>query len=206
MTASGAYMALLKSQPGNIRGGTLTLYLGLTASVAARRKDGAKGIFDWGTFLIVVAVGAFNMTYGLEAAMSQTGLKYGYPPGPYLFLGSVALLAAAGDVRRLVRGGIVGAQRIARHLWRMCFGLFIAASSVFLARQQLLPVLLRKAGVLFFLSFRPLILMIFWLVRVLFTPCVIHVNVPGWQERASAAPHMKAVVFSRYGAAGPLSA
>jgi len=186
MTASGAYMALLKSQPGNIPGGTLTFYLGLTAWVTARRKDGAIGIFDWGAFLIVLAVGAFNMAYGLEAARSQTGLKYGYPPGPYVFLGSVPLLAAAGDVRMLVRPGIVGAQRIARYLWRICFGLFIAASSVFLARQQLFPVLLRKTGVLFFLSFRPLILMIFWLVRVLFTRYVIHVNAPGWQELGAA--------------------
>ena len=46
-----------------------------------------------------------------------------------LFLGSVAVLAAAGDVRMLVRGGVFGAQRVARHLWRMCFGLFIATGS-----------------------------------------------------------------------------
>jgi len=45
------------------------------------------------------------------------------------FMGSVMLLAGAGDVRMLVRGGVLGAKRIARHLWRMCFGLFIAAGS-----------------------------------------------------------------------------
>jgi len=32
------------------------------------------------------------------------------------------LLAAAGDIRMLVRGGVFGAKRIVRHLWRMCFG------------------------------------------------------------------------------------
>jgi hypothetical protein len=32
----------------------------------------------------------------------------------------------------LLRGGVVGTQRVARHLWRMCFGLFIAAGSFFL--------------------------------------------------------------------------
>jgi hypothetical protein len=32
----------------------------------------------------------------------------------------------------LARGGVLGAKRIARHLWRMCFGLFIAAGSFFL--------------------------------------------------------------------------
>jgi hypothetical protein len=84
-------------------------------------------------------------------------------------MGSVALLAATGDVRMLVRRGISGTQRIARHLWRMCFALFIAASSIFLARQQIFPALMRKTGALFLLSFLPLILMIFWLVRVRIT-------------------------------------
>jgi len=93
-------------------------------------------------------------------------MKYGYPAGPYFFPGSVALVAAGGDVRTLLRGGISGAQRIARHLWRMGFGLFIASASIFLARQQIFPALLRTTGVLYFLSFLSLILTIFRLVRV----------------------------------------
>ncbi|MGA2098047.1 MAG: hypothetical protein ABSH39_17235 [Candidatus Acidiferrum sp.] len=44
----------------------------------------------------------------------------------FFFLGSICLLAAAGDIRKLVSGGLFGAKRVARHLWRMCFGLFIA--------------------------------------------------------------------------------
>jgi hypothetical protein len=48
----------------------------------------------------------------------------------------------------------------------MCFALFIAASSIFLARQQLFPAIMRKTGALFLLSFLPLGLMVFWLVRV----------------------------------------
>jgi hypothetical protein len=35
------------------------------------------------------------------------------------FMGSVMLVAAAGDVRMLVCGGVLGAKRIARHLWRI---------------------------------------------------------------------------------------
>jgi hypothetical protein len=162
------YLAIMKSQPGNILGGTLTFYLVATAWITARRRDGAPGIFDWGALLVVLAVGATQVTYGIEAAMSQTGLKYAYPPGPYFFMGSVALLAATGDIRMLVRGGISGTQRIARHLWRMCFALFIAAASIFLARQQIFPAILRKTGTLVLLSFLPLLLMIFWLIRVRF--------------------------------------
>jgi hypothetical protein len=166
---SGAYLALLKSQPGNVLGGTLTFYLVTTAWTTARHKDGRTGSVDWVALLVVFAVAAINVTFGLEAANSQTGMKYGYPSGPYFFLGSVALLATIGDVRMLVHGGISGAHRIARHLWRMCFALFIASSSIFLARPHLFPPLMRKTGMLYLLSFLPLILMIYWLVRVLFT-------------------------------------
>ena len=68
----------------------------------------------------------------------------------------------------LVRRGVSGTQRLARHLWRMCFALFVAAASIFLARQRLFPALMRKTGMLLLLSFLPLILMIFWLIRVRF--------------------------------------
>jgi hypothetical protein len=86
----------------------------------------------------------------------------------YFFLGSIALLAAVGDVRMLVRGGIFGTQRLVRHLWRMCFALFIASASIFIARPHLFPALFRKTGLLFLLGVGPLILMVFWLVRVRF--------------------------------------
>jgi hypothetical protein len=168
LSSSGVYLAFMKSQPGNILGGALTFYLVATAWMTGRRRDPKTDILDWGALLFVLALAFVEVTLGLEAAMSPTGLKYDYPPGPYFFLGSVAVLAAAGDIRMLVRRGIAGSQRIARHLWRMCFALFIAAGSIFLARQHLFPELLRKTGVLMFLSFLPLILMIFWLVRVRF--------------------------------------
>src|ERR1700730_6234908 len=168
LSVSGVYLAVMKSEPGNILGGSFTFYMVVTAWLTARRNGGKPGIFDWTALLVVLTVGAFELTYGLEAAMSTTGMKHGYPPGPYFFMGSVALIAATGDVRMLVRHGISGTQRIARHLWRMSFALFVASASVFLARQHLFPTLLRKTGVLFFLTFLPLILMIFWLIRVSF--------------------------------------
>ncbi len=178
LSASGTYLAVMKSQPGNILGGALTFYLVATAWMTARRRDGEPGIFDWGALLLVSAVAACQMTFGLEAAVSPTGMKYEYPPWPYFFMGSVAVLAVVGDVRMLVRRGISGTERIARHLWRMCFALFIAASSIFLARQQLFPALLRRTGALVFLSFLPLLLMVFWLIRVRFANA--------WKKRAAA--------------------
>jgi hypothetical protein len=172
LSLSGLILAIMKSQPGNILGGAFTFCLVATAWMTAHRGDATPGISDWAGLLVCLGIGAFEVTFGLEAAMSPTGLKFDYPPGPYFFMGSVALLAATGDIRMLVRGGISGTQRIARHLWRMCFALFIASSSIFLARAHLFPAIFRKTGMLYFLSFLPLGLMIFWSLRVRFANAI----------------------------------
>jgi hypothetical protein len=45
-------------------------------------------------------------------------------------------LAAIGDVRFFRSGMPHGGARLARHLWRMCFALFIAAGSFFSIRER----------------------------------------------------------------------
>jgi hypothetical protein len=50
----------------------------------------------------------------------------------------------------------------------MCFALFVAAASIFLARQHLFPAFMRKSGALVFLSVLPLLLLIFWMSRIRF--------------------------------------
>jgi len=166
MASAGVFLAIMKSQPGNTLGGTLTFYLVATAWMTARRRTPETSLVDWGALLLVLAIAGVEMIWGLQAAISPTGMKYDYPPGPYFFMGSVATLAAVGDFRLLLRGGVSGTQRIARHLWRMCFAFFIAAASVFLARQHLFPEIMRKTGALIVLSFLPLAVMMFWLIRM----------------------------------------
>jgi hypothetical protein len=81
------------------------------------------------------------------------------------FMATVVLLAGADDVRMLVRG-LSTTQRIARHLWRMCFRLFIASGSIFLARPQLFPKFLQETNILLLLGVLPLILLVFWIIRL----------------------------------------
>jgi hypothetical protein len=169
MAGCGALMALLKHQATNIFGGLLTLYLVATAWATARRRPAATSIYDWAGFLAALAIGATILTFAFAAAESPGGVKDGVPAVMYFVLSLLALLSAAGDLRMLRRGGIAGRQRIVRHLWRMCFGLFIASGSIFLARPHLFPEILRRMHVVFLLGIMPLLLMIFWLVRVRFT-------------------------------------
>ena len=170
MAAGAVYLAVLKHQNNNVGGGVLTFYLVATAWVTAKRRDGETSIFDWVALLIPLWSGIGGWINALEAVHSPTGSKYGVPAGMHFFLGSVMLLAAAGDVRMLLRGGVFGAQRIVRHLWRMCFGLFIAAGSFFLGQgSKVFPAFILKTNVLFIPAILPLILLIFWLFRVRFT-------------------------------------
>jgi hypothetical protein len=163
MSGAGAYMAFMKSQTGNLMGGVMTFYMVATAWATARRRDGETGIFDWGALAVALAFGAVAVTLGLRAMYGQAE----YPPAVYFIWGSVALLSAAGDVRMLLRrGAFFGSQRIVRHLWRMCLGLFIATGSFFLGQQKVFPASLRGLKVWFVPAFLPLLLLIFWLVRV----------------------------------------
>jgi uncharacterized membrane protein len=168
MSAAGAYMAFMKSEMNNVFGGLLTFYLVATSWVTARRRDRVTHTFDLGALLVASALGACILPYGIEAATSPTGLKEGLPAGVYFFLASVALISAAGDVRMLVRGGISGTPRLVRHPWRMCFAWFIASGSLFIARPKIFPALMRTTHTLVLLGILPLLLMIFWLVRIRF--------------------------------------
>ena len=64
--------------------------------------------------------------------------------------------AAAGDIPRFVRGGILALKPVARHLWRICFGLFVAPGSFFMGRQRIFLDLIQKSKVLIFLTILPL--------------------------------------------------
>ncbi len=179
MAVAAVYLAIVKHQSSNIGAGLLTFYLIGTAWLTAKRKDGETSRLDWIALLIPLALGILTWMNGIRVVHSGASSQDGVPVGMMFFMGSVMLLAAAGDVRMLVWGGLFGTQRIARHLWRMCFGLFIAAGSFFLGGNnrplrllsaaglgQHLPQALFSIGLYLVLTILPLVLLIFWLFRV----------------------------------------
>jgi len=181
MGAVAVYLAITRHQPNNIGGGIFTFYLIGTAWLTARRRDGETSRFDWVALLIPLALGVLTWLSGISVVRRGASSQDGVPVAMTFFMGSVMLLAAAGDVRMLVRGGVLGAKRIARHLWRMCFGLFIAAGSFFFGGAnrplrllstvglgQHLPRALFSIGLYLVLTILPLVLLVFWLVRVRF--------------------------------------
>jgi hypothetical protein len=81
----------------------------------------------------------------------------------------ILVLAVLGDARVVLVGGLSGAARISRHLWRMCVGLTLAAGSGFTnGFARLLPGPYHVPAAFFLPQFLPLCLLVFWMIRVRF--------------------------------------
>src|SRR5262249_43506529 len=78
---------------------------------------------------------------GMVAFKRPQGMLNGAPFFMLFFLAAVTGLAALGDLRLLGGSPLRGARRLSRHLWRMCFALFIAAASFFSIRARVARVL-----------------------------------------------------------------
>lgn len=150
----------------NIVAAVLTFYLVLTSWVTVRRKEGQAGLFEIGALLAVIGVTVAGVAFIFEAAASPTGMIDGQPPQANYIFAFVGGIAAICDLSVILRGGVSGPQRIARHLWRMCFALFIAAGSLFLGQPQVFPEAIRQSPVLFAPPLATLILLVFWMLRV----------------------------------------
>jgi len=147
--------------------GILTFYLAATAWMTVKRKEGAVGLFEKGALIAASGAAAALLIFGLRAGSIPAAAPGSYVP--YFVFASFAAFAAAMDLKVIRRGGISGASRIARHIWRMCFTLFFAAAFFFLGQQGIMPKFMRGSPILFMPALAPLVLMFFWLFRVRFT-------------------------------------
>ncbi len=163
---TGAIMATLKSQPANITGGVVALYMAATGGLTFRRRDAARPWIDASSMLVALGIAWFSGRLGLEASRSATHAINGVPAAPLFVFAGVALLAAVGDLRMIVTGGLRGRQLLARHLWRMSFALFIATGSFFIGQAKVIPKPVRIFPLLAVPAFLPLMLLLYWLVRV----------------------------------------
>jgi len=180
MTGLGGLMAAMQFhialQRMNVIAATLTFYLVVTALLTVRRRDPDARWIDAATMVIATAVGLLAIFIGVDAmGRSKSPL---FPLVPALVFGTVALLAAFGDMRLALGRSLDPPHRIARHLWRMCFAMFIATGSFFLGQAKVFPEELRVLPVLAAPVVLVLVTMLFWWIRVLVTK-----RVPGPTSR-----------------------
>ena len=169
MAAAGAWMAALKSQPANIAGGIITLYLVSTGLLTLRVRDARSRLIDAFTMLVAFGSSAFFLKLAISVVRSPTGAINGVPPQPIFLFAAVSLLGGLGDLRTMLVGGLRGAQRISRHLWRMCFAMFVATGSFFLGQAKVFPKPIRIIPVLAIPVLLVILTMFYWMLRVPFT-------------------------------------
>jgi hypothetical protein len=175
---AGASPFLPVPEMANVEAGVLTLYLIATSWSTIRRKDCAMGIPEKLGLAVALAVVGAGAALSSIAASSPTGTVGNTLPQAFFLFMVVGAIGAAGDLAMIVRGGVSSAARIARHLWRMCAALTIASGSFFLGQQKMMPAFMQGSLWLFVPVFVPLLLMLFWLIRV---------RLGGWYARRAAA-------------------
>jgi uncharacterized membrane protein len=174
MAVFACYLGVvMPNQRVNVFISVFALYLISTAWVAVRRRDGSIGLSEkLGLFAGVCLCAPFAIL-SFQLASGLTPLFKSAVPfkGPVLIaiygFTSVLAIAAMGDAKVVLAGGISGVSRISRHLWRMCLGLTLAAGSGFTnGFARLLPGPYHVPLAFFLPQFIPLGLLIFWMIRV----------------------------------------
>ena len=163
---TAAILEPFRSPPGSPIGGVMVCYFVATSWGAARRRDGTSGKFEIIACAAALTLAALMVWGGFTGETTPAGA------GPVFILAGVCLLAGLLDLNAILRAKLPPAQRISRHLWRMCFAFFIATGSFFLGQQDVLPSALRGSPMLFVLAFAPFAIMLFGLVRLRFAKMV----------------------------------
>lgn len=172
MTAIGAAVSPFLTAPDgaprwfDALAGTLAFYLVATGWATVRRRPGTTGRFEILACLFATLAAIAAAMLGAQAAASPGATLAGYGPQGYYFFAGLLALGAGLDLKLILRGGISGTPRLARHVWRLGLALFIAAGAFFFGQQRVMPEFVRGSPWLAVPPFAVLALMSFWLVKL----------------------------------------
>jgi hypothetical protein len=167
MCVGGATIALLlnKAPRINVPSALLTAYMVVTGITTVRPPFAGSRPLAIGGMVLALGLGIADISFAYDAIESG-GKRQGIPWFMFVVFATVALLASAGDLRILRTGALSGARRLVRHLWRMCYALFVAAGSFFLGQAKVIPKPIRIPTLLALPVAAVIITMFYWLWRV----------------------------------------
>ena len=143
MGTSASILAYAKggvSHP-NFLGGFTAGYFVITGLTTVRGQWVWSRRLDVAAAIVALTMAILTLARGVDA-MGQPHFMINGVPAPMLFfLGTIFALGFFGDLRVIRFGALRGAARLRRHLWRMCFGLFVAAGSFFSIRARVAKIL-----------------------------------------------------------------
>ena len=167
MTVSAVIVATwLRPNTGNTIIGVLTFYLVATGVLTMRTIPHARGVLA-GLALAGFAAGVAALALGFAAVQRPNGAVDGIPSFPLFMFGLVGIVAASFDMR-LLRGLVLqGKRRLARHLWRMTYAMWIATTSAFIGQAKFFPEPIRKSGLFAVPVLIVTVMLVYWLVKTL---------------------------------------
>jgi len=119
----------------------MMVYFVVTALTTVRPVSPWNRRINVAALAVAVGLAFVDIVRGVKAFNSPGRSLNGVPFLMLFFIATVMIVAAAGDLR-IIRSGVrSGGPRLARHLWRMCFALFIAAGSFFSIRERVAKIL-----------------------------------------------------------------
>jgi uncharacterized membrane protein len=146
MAGSASVLGFFKGPTDpNVFAGILTAYFVGTALTAVRPVSASTRAITATAMMVAILLGLATVANGVTMVntpgLDSGGVPFRIKGSMTIFIGVVLLLAGFGDARALRAGVLRGAARLKRHLWRMCFALFIAAGSFFSMRERVATIL-----------------------------------------------------------------
>jgi len=149
MLVMGATAALLeflqRATATNVVAAVLSLYFVGTALTTVRPASRSTRVINVAALTVAVGLALLAIVGGVKNVnnphLSPGGVPFRTIGVMSFVLATALILAAAGDLRIMRSGMPRGRPRLARHLWRMCFALFIAAGSFFSIRERVAKIL-----------------------------------------------------------------
>lgn len=135
-----------------------SIYFASTAWIVTLRIEKKTGMFEIIAFL---AISLLCSRYFYVAVTSEPSFMVTM----YYIFGNVALIAALLDLNMIIRGGLSGKHRIARHLWRMCYALLGAVLSFVANASDYWSEYFAEDLPIYFM----IVILFYWLIKVLFT-------------------------------------
>jgi hypothetical protein len=180
MAAFAGWLAIaVPGQLSNLQGAILAFYLVATAWLTVKREPRTIGSAEKFALAAILCLTVSLGGWSIYAAAGFAPRVGGQLLLATYMVTTIAAIAAVGDARLVLHGGISGTARVARHLWRMLTALFLAFGSGFgngLAR--LLPGPYHIPPLFLAPMLLPLGLLVFWMIRVRLT---------GWYTRYANA-------------------
>jgi len=148
MSVGGAVLTVFLPRTGSALTGTFAVYLTLTSWMTVRRRRGV-GYSEFFALLVALCIVASGVGIGLTATGTNALSAFAFA--------GIAAVAAAGDLKLLIQGGIRGRARLARHLWRLGTALLIATATFATVGGSFL---------LFMLELAVLMSLILWIIHL----------------------------------------